>query len=155
MQIMGQLQRIDTKETSFGTMYNIQVDGKWYGHGKAKPKASEGDTVSFEAEQKGQYLNVSRAGLEVLAAGQAAQQQPSAPPRVDTRQHHIEFQSSRAVAAQLVDIAVRAGAEKAGKEGFNLEAIRAMHKQLTWELMDEMKDLDEEMAMRYVDNEEG
>lgn len=51
--IQGQLDRIDVKETQFGTMYNLVVAGKTYGAGKFPPKnVVAGDYVQFDATNK-------------------------------------------------------------------------------------------------------
>lgn len=150
-QIMGQVQSMSTRDTSFGTMHNVQVDGVWYGAGKFKPKCSEGDTVRFEAYQKGQYWNL-QGKIEVLSSAPPEvqqQMQQSSQRAADTKQAHIEFQSSRATAAQLVQIIVQADKEKVGKEGWNAEAVVALHNQITWGLMDEINELDVLMAQRY------
>jgi len=59
--MQGYVQKISTKQ-GMGkngpyTMYNVQIEGEWYGCGFNKPAANEGDFVEFDVEQKGQYKN--------------------------------------------------------------------------------------------------
>lgn len=62
--IRGFVERIDTKQTQYGPMYNLVVDGKTYGVGKFAPKGIQaGDYVQFEGVQKGNFWNVQAGSL--------------------------------------------------------------------------------------------
>ena len=65
--ISGVIQQIRTKQTKIGTMYDIQVNGDFYGIGKYAPKAKEGDYVTFTPEYNGNFKNVERGTLKVSA----------------------------------------------------------------------------------------
>lgn len=55
----GYIQSIKPKETSAGTMYDFQIDGRTIGAGKFPPKGFEaGDYVNYEVIEKGKYLNL-------------------------------------------------------------------------------------------------
>lgn len=56
----GVIQAIIARETRAGVFYDVQVNGKKYGHGKFPPRdVKEGDFVTFEVDvkQNGQYTN--------------------------------------------------------------------------------------------------
>ena len=60
MQITGQVTEVREKQTKFGPMYDLIVNGTAYGHGKFAPRGiKEGDFVQFEVDvkQNGQYTN--------------------------------------------------------------------------------------------------
>jgi hypothetical protein len=75
-EVTGFIDFINERQTSFGAMYDIKVNGTNYGVGKFKPKGVEkGDYVTFTAEQKnGKYWNVKQGTLRKLdkPAGVAA-----------------------------------------------------------------------------------
>lgn len=146
MAVVGKVQKTSTRYTTYGTMYNVQVDGTWYGCGKTDPGCREGDLVKFQSSQKGNYHNVD-GKVEVLeqAAAQAPQSGGSAGGFVD-RQAHIEFQSSRSVAAQLVDTIVKANPDATT---WDPEAVTSLFFDLSWRLYDEIRDLDQAFAERY------
>lgn len=69
MKVTGILQDIKSRQTSFGTMYDLVVDGSSYGNGKYAPRGvALGDTVSFDVEVKGNYKNVAARTLQKVAA---------------------------------------------------------------------------------------
>ena len=60
MQITGQVTEIREKQTKFGPMYDLIVNGQAYGHGKFAPRGiKQGDFVTFDVDvkQNGQYTN--------------------------------------------------------------------------------------------------
>lgn len=62
----GVIQSITTRATRAGDMADIQVAGQRYGAGLAKYlKAKEGDYVTFEVEENGNFKNVARNSLKV------------------------------------------------------------------------------------------
>ena len=154
MNIIGKVQQIDPKTTSFGTMYNLKVDGKWYGNGKVSPLCSVGDQVKFTTVQRGQYTNIKDSNIEILQAGPGdvpqTQQSSSGQPDWNNRQKRIEYQNSRGVAAQLTDVVTRVDT----KTAWDADAVLALHNDLTWRLMQDMENLDEELALREANTDE-
>lgn len=64
--VTGVIQSITTKATRAGEMADIQVAGQRYGAGLIKYlKAKEGDYVTFEVEENGNFKNVARNSLKV------------------------------------------------------------------------------------------
>ncbi len=57
--VVGKVNKIDTNDTKYGTMYNFTVDGKVYGAGKFPPKGIDtGDYIKFEADTSGRYFKM-------------------------------------------------------------------------------------------------
>lgn len=76
MQVTGIIENITSRQTQFGEMYDIVVDGQSYGNGKYAPRGVNiGDAVTFTAEVKGRYRNVARGTLRRAGVGDV----PSAP----------------------------------------------------------------------------
>ena len=66
--ITGIIQAIETRNVAGGKVaYNIVVGGESYGAGLYKPKANEGDYVSFDLDDSRGYKNVGRNSLKVSA----------------------------------------------------------------------------------------
>ena len=69
---------VRTNEKQFGnrTLYSVLVDSNgsetWYGLGRDAPTCSEGDSIEFEAVQKGKYWNVAEGSLTVLSSAPKA-----------------------------------------------------------------------------------
>lgn len=61
----GKVNKIDSITTAMGVMYNVNVDGTRYGFGKQKPNFNEGDVITFDFTQKGQYKNIVPSTVEV------------------------------------------------------------------------------------------
>jgi hypothetical protein len=60
MQVTGKVEQIKEKQTKFGAMYDVVVNGQSYGHGKYPPRGIQaGDhvTLDVEVKQNGQYTN--------------------------------------------------------------------------------------------------
>src|SRR5687768_952693 len=65
--IQGFLTEIRTKQTPYGAMYDLVVNGKSYGAGKFPPKqVAAGDYIQFEAVQKGNFWNVQAGSVSKL-----------------------------------------------------------------------------------------
>lgn len=65
-QVKGVVQEITQREVSGGrTAYSLKIAGQSYGAGLYKPKCKEGDYVTFDVEENGQYKNVGRNSLKV------------------------------------------------------------------------------------------
>lgn len=65
-QVTGKVTAIDERSTDYGTMYNVKVNGKSYGHGKAEPKFEVGDYISFDVEKRGRFENMVSRSIRVL-----------------------------------------------------------------------------------------
>lgn len=124
--ISGQVQAIIERQTKFGPMYDLQVNGKKYGHGKFAPRGiQQGDFVTFEVDvkQNGQYTNYNvRSGTLRKDEGgtSASPQQTSAPSNTakpafngggfDARQETISKQAALNTALSFANLANAAGA---------------------------------------------
>ena len=113
-EIQGFIQFLDARETSFGTMYDIKVNGTKYGLGKFKPKGiAQGDYVSFTAEQKGKYWNVKSGSLSKLdkpAAVEAPKASGNSYNSFDNRQTIISKQAALNTSLTFVKLLQDAGA---------------------------------------------
>lgn len=80
--IRGKVNAVVSNETSFGTMYNLEVNGKSFGAGKFPPKnISEGDYIEFEADLTGRYAKMNTRTVKVVpepAEGAAPTPTPAA-----------------------------------------------------------------------------
>ena len=116
--ISGVIQQIRTKQTKIGTMYDIQVNGDFYGIGKYAPKAKEGDYVTFTPEYNGNFKNVERGTLKVSqnkpsnAGSSSSTQQAvrSASNSFDARQDAISRQAASNTAIAWLTLLNTAGA---------------------------------------------
>lgn len=132
--IQGFVDRIDTKETQYGKMYNLVVGGKTYGVGKFAPKGvAQGDYVQFEGVQKGNFWNVAPGSLSKIdkpagvtaspAAGKAA-----AGGSFDSRQTVISKQAALNSALSFVTLLVQAEALPIAKKDMTTaKAADALH----------------------------
>lgn len=107
--------------------YSLKVNGEWYGHGFTKPGCAEGDNVTFNWQQKGNFKNVDENSLKVVAVEAA---QAGAPPANggynNNKQLAIQYQSSRNSALQLIEMALQHDAlPLPAKKGERLDAIAA------------------------------
>lgn len=115
--MQGYITGIKEKDTKFGKMYDIVIDGTTYGAGKFPPKGyAAGDYVSFEATQKGQYWNLTPGSLSKTNAPAGV----AAPPKMEAsritrdKQDVISRQSALNSALQHVSNLIAAGAIPAG-----------------------------------------
>lgn len=78
-QVTGQVQNSSIRQTSNGgTATNLQVNGEWYGFGfNGVGDVVEGDTITFNARQNGNYKNGDAKSIKVVSRGgdQAQQNQ--------------------------------------------------------------------------------
>ena len=138
--VTGIVEILNEKPTATGgTVYNVKVNGQWFGHGFQKPIFTKGDNVSFEFTQKGNFTNIVPRTVQ-LVSGQAPQQ--SAPKaaggsssggsRQNDTQLAIQFQSSRNSAIALFTALVSADAIKLpAKQGDKYDAAVAIVDDLT------------------------
>lgn len=143
MNTTGQVKRILSKPAGKGTAYNFVVveNGQdvWYGHGFAPPKFQEGDTVSFEWTQNGNFKNVLPRTVRVVAgepaSSPAPQQSQSAPPArggFGNNQLAIQYQASRNSAIAVVEAAIRSDSlPLPAKKGDRYDALLALVDDLT------------------------
>lgn len=88
----------------------------WYGHGFQPPKFSEGDNITFEWEQKGNFKNVTPNTVQVSSAPATTQQAAPTAARAGGGQNYgntqiaIQYQASRNSAISLADVMLKAGA---------------------------------------------
>lgn len=103
-------------------IWSMNVDNVWYGFYKTEPKCKTGDTVTFEAEQKGNFWNAKPATLkkavvsptaspaaEAVAVGGSGTARTQTWDGGDKRQDSIIFQSSRKDALEFLGILVDTG----------------------------------------------
>lgn len=116
------------------TMYNLQVNGEWLGHGFTKPNAKEGDYISFDVEQKGQYKNITNvvvipAPSKSSSGGSSSQEYV---PPTNKRDVSIAYQSSRKDALQFLDTMLQHDAIKLpAKADAKYDAALAILQELT------------------------
>ncbi len=123
MRIAGFVTDIKEKTTSVGPMYDLQVNGDYYGHGKFKPRdVNVGDYVEFEMEQRGNYRNIGRGTLRKTQAPAGAAPSASAPApqrtpvasSFDDRQAVISKQAALNTAISFVELMVKSQALSLG-----------------------------------------
>lgn len=119
----GIVQEIKAKNTRFGDMYDVVINGTPYGHGKFAPRGIvAGDFVTFEYEtkQNGQYTNhniVARSLRKDDSPAPAAVSAAQAETRVvvqsaDKRQETISKQANLNSALQLISSQIAVGGIK-------------------------------------------
>lgn len=116
MQVQGYVQEIAEKQTRIGKMYDIKVNGDYYGVGKYPPRdVSANDYVEFVAEQNGNFRNVGRGTLRKIDAPAGASK-AAAPAKqqvgmsYDDKQAVISKQAALNTSIAFVSMAVNAGA---------------------------------------------
>jgi hypothetical protein len=115
-EIQGYIEFLDEKTTTYGTMYDIKVNGTKYGVGKYKPKGiDKGDYVKFDAEQKGKYWNVKAGSLQKLdkpagAPAPARSNSGGGGGNFDDRQVIISKQAALNTSLSFVEVLAAAGA---------------------------------------------
>jgi hypothetical protein len=124
MKVTGVVESITSRDTQYGKMYDVTINGKKYGAGKYAPKAGVGDAVEFIAEQNGKFLNIGRNTLKQIdhsAVGVTTETTASSVSRTparaadtswDERQATISKQAAINTAIEFTRLAVEAGAVK-------------------------------------------
>ena len=130
--VTGNVDRIYDNEKA----YNLQVDGEWYGYGfksDGAPSFTEGQTISFDYEQRGKYKNIDKKTIKVVeSSGGGAAAPNTRSNSADNRQLSIQYQSSRNAAIQLVGVMLDAGAVAIpAKKADQFDAIVALVDDLT------------------------
>lgn len=125
--VVGLIEQISSRTTSYGEMYDVEINGKRYGHGKVKPKFLAGDCVKFSVLRNGQYMNVRPGTMEKHDVAQptpatavlAAVEKATAPTtssggtyasKEDSRQNSIVLQSARKDAIEVTKLLLQADA---------------------------------------------
>ena len=143
--IVGKVQRVKEKTTSYGVMYDIQVQDQWYGCGKKHPGCNEGDMVKFNTRQNGNFTNVQGAVTVMEEATQSQQTGgQSAQPSGPNTQQRIEYQNSRNVAVALLPHLIGAMGDLA--KPASAEEVLALLRDTTNVLFEDTLRLDEILA---------
>lgn len=140
--MQGHVNKISTKQgvgkNGPWTMYNLEIDGTWYGCGFNNPNVPEGSFVEFDVVQKGQYTNANNVRLaQGMSAPQTPQaaSTPAAPaqaPRVNSRDVSIQYQSSRKDAIQTLGVLLESEAIKLpAKQADKYDAAMALIEEIT------------------------
>ncbi len=131
--VIGAIERVSERTTQYGVMYDVEINGKRYGHGKIKPKFLAGDCVKFSVLRNGQYTNVKPGTMEkhdveesspataVLGKVETAtpERQDARPAaakpdtyanKEDSRQNSIVLQSARKDAIEVTKLLLQADA---------------------------------------------
>lgn len=113
--VTGRVDEVYSYNTKFGEMFGITVNGQKYGAGKVRPRAGQGDTVSFRYTENGQYKNIDMKTFNVEAAGVGSE--PSAPvsrsgggESAGDRQNSIVRQNALSTATAFINALVAADA---------------------------------------------
>jgi len=122
MIVTGQIEKIAVKETQWGKYYDVHVNDTKYGIGKKRPAFSDGDWVTFEAEQneKG-YYNADPTTFKKAEPMKAKASTTPAPETRktwvpdDKRQDSISYQAARNSALAFVDLLLKAEKVDFGK----------------------------------------
>ena len=62
--VIGKLEKVVGRETQYGVMYDLYINGDRFGAGKVKPKFSEGDCIKFRFTRNGNFKNVVATSME-------------------------------------------------------------------------------------------
>lgn len=62
--MIGVIEDIASRETSYGTMWDVHVNGQRFGCGKIKPKFEKGECVKFRITRNGNFQNVAPGSME-------------------------------------------------------------------------------------------
>lgn len=136
--ITGVAEYINTRATSFGTMFSLKVNGTNYSLGKTDPSAKfgvqKGDAVEFAAEQNAKGYWDIKGPVKVLKQEASSAQRPAAAAAVaqaanyrqadDNKQKVISRQAARNSAIEFLQLAHAAGvlpaSPKTKGQGFDL-----------------------------------
>ena len=99
--VTGAVARLTEKVVSNGsTSFGFQVNGEWYSTFD-KQDAKEGDVVTFDFIQKGNYKNIAKGSIRA-SVGAAPSAPTAAPQAANSRDISIVYQSSRKDAIAIV-----------------------------------------------------
>ena len=129
MQIEGVVEEYYVKPTKNGSYrHAVKIQGSVYSAfaDDDKPRANLGDTVTFPAEQKGEYFNIAgQVKVTKRSKGHQQSAQQKYASNEDTRQGQIIRQSSMGYASTLVSALINSGAyEDYSEDDFAKTVIR-------------------------------
>lgn len=161
MQLQGVIENVSTKngmgKNGPWTMYSMQVSGEWYGCGFKALQARQGDYVSFDFEQSGNFKNAKNVKVVAPPAGG---QQPAAAPQaqaqgvsvVNKRDVSIQYQSSRKDAIQVLDLLIKHDAVSLpAKKADKFDAALALLDELTARFYLRLEDVIDEGGVSVED----
>lgn len=127
------------------TSYAVVVDGTKYGTYTTNPKCKEGDFITFEASQSGEYWNAEGKTIK-LASPPAGAPKPAATQSYGGKpsnvQAAINYQSARKDAGLFLDLALKADALDLGtKKGGRIDILEAMFDQYTMRFFSDTSNL--------------
>lgn len=123
--VIGVIEKINERTTSYGAMYDVDVNGMRYGCGKIKPKFEAGDCVKFSTRKNGNFTNVIVATMEKhdvqvptaatetltqVSTPQARSAGPTYEDKDSNRQNSIVLQSARKDAIEVTKLLLQADA---------------------------------------------
>lgn len=138
--VTGVVQAMSSRKLQRGSVYSIKVNEQWYGGMFDHPGVDKGDTVTFTAEQSGQYMNVAKGSLKKVegtptpAATPPSQGAPASAGGTNWEQKdmRITFLASRKDAIELLAVALQHGAVTLPKaENKRLAALEAIVDELS------------------------
>lgn len=157
--IKGVVEKKYVNTTKVGLTYALVVDNVRYGFYKTDPKCNEGDSVEFEASQKGDFWNADGKTLKVLGATRVATPAAATKSWVpDTaRQDSITFQSARKDALSFMDLLIKSGNLDTGKAkaaASKTDVMLAYLDQLTERFFEDTKHLGHQEDPAVVDGKD-
>lgn len=128
------------------TIYSLQIDGEWYGHGFKPPQCNEGDYVSYTVVQNGKYTNATNVAAAAAPAQAPAAVQGAATPQgsapVNKRDISIHYQSCRKDAINIVRNLMDVESIKLpAKKGDQYDAYMALLEEVTAQLFLKLEDI--------------
>lgn len=146
-EVSGVVQSISSRDTNAGKMWDIVVGGQKYGAGKFRPKAEEGQYVTFGVVNNGNFKNIERGSLKVSdkkpsyeekTSGSTSSYPSKAVNSFDARQDAISRQAASNTAIEWVKFLHEAGAvavpaSKKGQAQAVLDTIRLEYEKKFYE----------------------
>lgn len=62
--VIGKIEKVVGRETQWGVMYDVYINGDRFGAGKVKPKFADGDVIKFRFTRNGNFKNVVASSME-------------------------------------------------------------------------------------------
>lgn len=148
--VIGVIEDVVGRQTSYGTMWDVHINGQRFGSGKVKPKFEKGECVKFRITRNGNFQNVAPGSMEkhegsaptantelVKELDKPQQQTPTSQTYADKdreRQTSIIFQSARKDAIEVAKLLVQAdciGFKSTSKWGDKHDIVMAKINDLT------------------------
>lgn len=131
-QAQGTVEKIKERATrNGGNAYSFVIEGTWYGYGFEKPNFGEGDTISFDYKENGNFKNVNPKSVQKVQAPEPAPAagggSPAPARNYGSNQVAIQYQASRNAAIEAVNMALQADAlPLPAKKGDKFDALLAL-----------------------------